>query len=111
MNTEIFKHIHDETLRASKWLAELLGEPEWCKGYGVRNTHRTAQAPTKSTAGLMGGMSESTSADPAMAYTAGSAAGEIARIPPVFLELMKEKESITKTRSQTSFSMLAQYSM
>ena len=91
LNTEIFKHIHDETLRASKWLAELLGEPEWCKGYGVRNTHRTAQAPTKSTAGLMGGMSESTSADPAMAYTAGSAAGEIARIPPVFLELMKEK--------------------
>lgn len=91
LNTEIFKHIHDETLRASQWLAELLGEPEWCKGYGVRNTHRTAQAPTKSTAGLMGGMSESTSADPAMAYTAGSAAGEIARIPPVFLELMKEK--------------------
>ena len=91
LNTEIFKHIHDETLHASQWLAELLGEPEWCKGYGVRNTHRTAQAPTKSTAGLMGGMSESTSADPAMAYTAGSAAGEIARIPPVFLELMKEK--------------------
>ena len=91
LNTEIFKHIHDETLRASQWLAELLGEPEWCKGYGVRNTHRTAQAPTKSTAGLMGGMSESTSADPAMAYTAGSAAGEIARIPPVFLDLMKEK--------------------
>ena len=91
LNTEIFKHIHDETLRASQWLAELLGEPEWCKGYGVRNTHRTAQAPTKSTAGLMGGMSESTSADPAMAYTAGSAAGEIARIPPVFLEVMKEK--------------------
>lgn len=91
LNTEIFKHIHDETLRASTWLAEILGEPEWCEGFGVRNTHRTAQAPTKSTAGLMGGMSESTSADPAWVFTAGSAAGELPRIPPIFLEVMKEK--------------------
>ena len=90
-NNDIFKHIHDETLRASQWLAEILGEPEWCKGYGVRNTHRTAVAPTKSTAGLLGGMSESVSVDPAWAFTAGSVVGEIARIPPVFLKVMKDK--------------------
>ena len=58
IDNEVFKHIHDETLRASKWLAEILGEPEWCEGFGVRNTHRTALAPTKSTALLMGGVSE-----------------------------------------------------
>ena len=92
LNNDIFKHIHDETLRASQWLAETLGEPEWCKGYGVRNTHRTAVAPTKSTAGLLGGMSESVSVDPAWAFTAGSVVGEIARIPPVFLQVMKDKD-------------------
>ena len=90
-NDEIFKHIHDESLRASQWLANVLGEPEWCKGYGLRNTHRTAIAPTKSTAGLLGGMSESVFVDPAMAFTAGSVVGELARIPPVFLDLMKTK--------------------
>lgn len=91
INNEMFKHIHDESLRASQWLASILGEPEWCKGYGVRNTHRTAVAPTKSTAGLLGGMSESVFVDPAMAFTAGSVVGELARIPPVFLGLMKER--------------------
>lgn len=91
LNQQIFKHIHDETLKASQWLAQLLGEPEWCKGYGVRNTHRTAIAPTKSTAGLMGGMSESVFQDPAWVFTAGSSVGELPRIPPVFLQLMKDK--------------------
>lgn len=96
LNVEIWKHIHDESLRASKWLATILGEPEWCEGLGVRNTHRTTSAPTKSTAGLMGGMSESTFPDPAMVFTAGSAAGELDRIPPQFLKLLKEKGKYTK---------------
>lgn len=96
LNMEIWKHIHDESLRASQWLATILGEPEWCEGLGVRNTHRTASAPTKSTAGLMGGMSESTFPDPAMVFTAGSAAGELDRIPPQFLKLLKEKGKYTK---------------
>ena len=96
LNMEIWKHIHDESLRASQWLATILGEPEWCEGLGVRNSHRTASAPTKSTAGLMGGMSDSTFPDPAMVFTAGSAAGELDRIPPLFLKLLKEKGKYTK---------------
>lgn len=92
LNSEMFKHLHDEALRASQWLAKELGEPEWCKGYGVRNTHRTAQAPTKSTATLMGSMSESTSQDPGWVYTLGSAVGELERIPPMILKLMKERD-------------------
>ena len=51
-NQEIFKHLHDESLRASKFLAEKLGEPEWCKGFGIRNTHLIAIAPTKSCVSL-----------------------------------------------------------
>lgn len=45
---EVAKHIWEESERASKELAEVLGEPEWCKGTGLRNTHRIAVAPTKS---------------------------------------------------------------
>lgn len=88
---EIAEHLAKESLRASQWLAQEFGEPEWCKGYGVRNTHRTAYAPTKSTSLLMGGVSESWFPDPAWVYEASSSAGELARIPPEFYELMKNK--------------------
>lgn len=91
LNDEIFKKLHDETLEASKWLANEFGEPEWLKGYGERMTHRTALAPTKSTSILMGGVSESFTPDPAMVYEAGSAAGNMQRISPVLLKVMKER--------------------
>ena len=90
-NKMISQRLASESLRASKWLAEELGEPEWCKGYGVRNTHRTAQAPTKSSALLMGGVSEGINPDPGMVFTASSAVGELTRIVPVFYELMKKR--------------------
>ncbi len=91
LSTEIAKHLHDESLRASQWLAQEYGEPMWCEGYGVRNTHRTAYAPTKTTSLLMGGVSESWFPDPGMVFDAGSSVGELRRIPPVFYELMKAK--------------------
>lgn len=91
ISTEIAEHMAKESLRASKWLAETFGEPEWCKGYGVRNTHRTASAPTKSTAMLMGGVSESWFPDPGAIFDAGSAVGEVRRITPIIYELMKQR--------------------
>ena len=91
LNTEIFKKLKDESEEASKWLAEVLGEPEWCKGHGVRNTHTTAVAPTKSTALIMGGMSEGINIDPAMTFTQTTTAGEVDRMSPVLLKLMKER--------------------
>ncbi len=91
LNREIAKHIWDESLRASQDMAFKLGEPEWCKGYGVRNTHRIAIAPTKSTALLMGGVSEGINPDPAMVYTQTTAGGEMERINPQLLPLMKER--------------------
>lgn len=45
VNEELFDHLNSESLRASQYLAKHLGEPEWCEGYGVRNTHRIAIAP------------------------------------------------------------------
>jgi ribonucleoside-diphosphate reductase alpha chain len=90
-NDTIFKHIQSESLRATQWLASVYGEPEWCQGYGVRNTHRTALAPTKSTSLLMGGVSESVFPDPGMVFDAGSAVGELRRITPVLYQLMQER--------------------
>jgi ribonucleoside-diphosphate reductase alpha chain len=90
-NLEIAKHIDDRSHAASMEMATLLGEPEWCKGYGLRNTHRIAIAPTKSTANLMGGVSEGINPDPAFIYTASGAAGEMDRINPILLGIMKAR--------------------
>lgn len=46
-NAEIFKHLDQESRYASEKLAELLGEPEWCEGHGVRNTHRCVSGDTR----------------------------------------------------------------
>ena len=91
LSMEIAEHLQKESLRASQWLAQEYGEPEWCKGYSVRNTHRTAYAPTKTTSLLMGGVSESWFPDPGMVFDAGSSVGELRRITPVIYELMKTK--------------------
>jgi len=100
-NLEAFKHINKESERASRYLATLLGEPEWCKGTGLRNTHRTAVAPTKSTALLMGGVSEGINPDPAMAFTQTTAGGEVERINPVLYEVMKQKGVYNKATLKT----------
>lgn len=56
INNNIFSLLRKESDRASKWMAEHWGEPEILKGYGERNTTRLAQAPTKSTSYIMGGV-------------------------------------------------------
>lgn len=97
LNTEIFKHIEEESSRASRYMAEEFGEPEWCEGYGVRNTHLTAIAPNKSSALLMGGVSEGINPDPAIVYSQTTASGEVFRINQVFLDLMKSRGKYKKS--------------
>lgn len=97
LNNQIFKRIREEAERATQWSAEQWGEPEWCKGYGRANTHLLAIAPTKSTALIMGGVSEGINPDTAMVYTQRSAGGEIDRVNPYLLKLMKEKGVFNKT--------------
>lgn len=91
LNEEVFKHINDESLKASKALAASEGEPEWCKGLGIRFTHRMAVAPTKSTALIYGGISEGINPDPAFSFIQSTAAGEVSRVMPVLLNLIKQK--------------------
>lgn len=96
LNNKIAKYIQDEAIKASEWLASVWGEPKWMKGYGRANTHLIAIAPTKSTALIMGGVSEGISPDTAMVYTQKSAGGEVDRVNPYLLKLMKEKGVFSK---------------
>jgi len=91
LNTEIFKTIKEGALQASRELAEVFGEPEWCKGTGLRHTHLTALPPTKSTAVLMGGVSEGINLDPAMIYSKNTASGTIFFINKFILRIMKDR--------------------
>lgn len=100
LNMQVAKHIYEQSLEASKYMATLAGEPEWCKGTGLRNTHRIAIAPTKSTALLMGGISEGINPDPAMTFVQPTAAGEIDRVNPTLLKLMKVKGVYDKKHIQ-----------
>ncbi len=100
LSQEVSAKIWNQSLKATQDMAVELGEPEWCKGYGVRNTHRIAIAPTKSTALLVGGISEGINPDPAMSYTQMSAAGEVDRTNPILLELIKKKGVYSKKHIQ-----------
>jgi len=53
LNIEIQKNIQENSLKASKILAELFGECEMTKGLGRRNTTTQAIAPTTSSAFIM----------------------------------------------------------
>lgn len=91
-NTEIFKHLYDETLRASKWMATEFGVPLWCAGFGVRNTHRIAIAPNLSSALICGSVSQGIEPIYKNAYVQNTAAGKMDRVNPTLLNLMKDRD-------------------
>lgn len=100
LSQDVAATIWKQAEQATKDMAIELGEPEWCEGYGVRNTHLIAIAPTKSTALLIGGISEGINPDPAMSYTQMTSAGEVDRTNPVLLDLMKTKGVYSKKHIQ-----------
>ena len=100
LSQDVADTIWKQAEQATKDMAIELGEPEWCEGYGVRNTHLIAIAPTKSTALLIGGISEGINPDPAMSYTQMTSAGEVDRTNPVLLDLMKTKGVYSKKHIQ-----------
>lgn len=59
INNKIFSHIRRECDEVSSWMANSWGEPKMMEGYGLRNSSRIAIAPTKSTAFIMGSISQS----------------------------------------------------
>lgn len=96
-NQILTKQLDRESLTASKLLARAVGEPEWMEGYGERFSHRLAFPPTKSTAVIMGGISEGIAPVFANVYEQDTAGGTIYRINPVLLPIMKDRGHYNET--------------
>lgn len=92
LNGNIFKAISEEANRASKWMAEEFGEPEWCRGFGVRNTHLMAVAPNLSSALICGSVSQGIEPMYMNVFVQDSAGGEIDRVNPVLIPIMKGRK-------------------
>ena len=90
INKSIFKKIDEETMRATKWLAEILGECEVTKGYGIRNSARTAIAPNMSSAILCGSVSQGIEPFVSNTFIQNTAAGEMIRVNPEFIKVLKK---------------------
>ena len=75
----IFNKIRMEAETASMNLAAEYGEPLWCKGTGMRNTHLLAVAPTVSNSVICGGISAGIEPLPANVYTFNGAKGTFIR--------------------------------
>ena len=58
-NLEIAKTLKERTHAASVKLAQMFGEPDVLRGYGVRNATNIAIAPTKSSSTILGQVSQS----------------------------------------------------
>lgn len=100
-NNLIFAQLDEQSRIASEWMAKVAGEPEWCAGYGIRNTHRLAVAPTMSTALICGGVSQGIEPLAGNVFNQNSSSGEIRRINPYLLPLMKERvEDVDRARSE-----------
>ena len=85
----IFSQIKIESERASRALAEVYGEPLWCRGTGFRNTHLRAVAPTVSNSKLAGNVSPGVEPWAANVFTEQSAKG-------TFIRKNKELEKVLR---------------
>ena len=87
----MFEFIEKEALKASRAQAELYGEPEWCKGTGLRHTHHLAIAPTVSNAHISGGVSPSIEPIPANVFNLKTAKGTFIKKNPTLEKLLESK--------------------
>jgi len=86
----IFSQIKIESERASMVLAETFGEPLWCVGTGMRNTHLRAIAPTVSNSKLSGNISPGIEPWAANVFTDQSAKGTFIRRNPTLEAVLKK---------------------
>lgn len=76
---KIFSQIKIESERASRDMANEYGEPLWCAGTGMRNTHLRAIAPTVSNSKLSGNVSAGIEPWAANVFTEQTAKGTFIR--------------------------------
>ena len=96
----IFSQIKLKAESASRQLAQEYGEPLWCKGTGMRNTHLLAVAPTVSNSRI-GGCSAGIEPQPANVYTFNGAKGTfIVKNPELIKKLKKTGHDTEKIWDQ-----------
>lgn len=76
---KIFSQIKTESEKASRDMAHEYGEPLWCSGTGMRNTHLRAVAPTVSNSKLSGNVSPGIEPWAANVFTEQTAKGTFIR--------------------------------
>ena len=86
----IFSQIKIESERASMALADAYGEPLWCTGTGMRNTHLRAIAPTVSNSKLSGNVSPGIEPWAANIFTEQSAKGTFIRKNPTLESVLED---------------------
>jgi ribonucleoside-diphosphate reductase alpha chain len=91
LRKQISKFIYDEAIKASKDQAIEYGEPEWCRGTGLRHTHHIAIAPTVSNAHISGGVSPSIEPIPANVYNLKTAKGTFIKKNKQLEEVLEKK--------------------
>jgi ribonucleoside-diphosphate reductase alpha chain len=92
----IFSEIKLETEAASRDMAREFGEPLWCVGTGMRNTHTTAIAPTVSNSKLSGNVSPGIEPWAANVFTEQTAKGTFIRKNFTLEKVLKKIKKNTK---------------
>jgi ribonucleoside-diphosphate reductase alpha chain len=90
-NIEIAKKIKKDAYAASEKLANIYGEPELLKGYGRRNVTLISLAPTKSSAFILGQVSETIEPQRSNYFIKDLAKIKFSYKNPYLEELLKEK--------------------
>lgn len=90
-NAKVFKQIQEQSLIASRELANIYGEPEMLKGYGLRNATTMAIAPTTSSSAILGQTSPGIEPFSSNYYKAGLAKGNFMRKNKYLAKLLEEK--------------------
>ena len=91
LNIETHKFIQDEAAKASKELAQKMGEPEWCVGSGLRHSHLTAVAPTRTNSVISGAFSQGIEPIDRNYFIAKQAKGTYVRKNPSLERLFAER--------------------
>ena len=89
----IFNKLRMDAETASMELAAEYGEPIWCRGTGMRNTHLLAVAPTVSNSVICGGISAGIEPLPANVYTFNGAKG-------TFIRKNKSLEAVLESKGE-----------
>ena len=95
VNNDIFKTLNERTLKASKELAILFGEPLILKGYGERFTTRIAPAPTTSSSFILAQVSPSIEPILDNYFMKDLAKGKYIWKNPFLIKLLQEKDKDT----------------